>query len=160
MSCTTLLQISCKLCILFLLLFAQRCQTLYLIEIFDIKFMDDKVCIAPSHLLKQTRPGKHLESLEFKRYSQNERLCLVKVLSDYIQRTKNIRSSSRLLISTIKPFGAVSRSMVYRWVKLVMSKAGIDMTFKPHSTRSAAASMASLQGIPLGTIMYEDSRLV
>ena len=34
-----------------------------------------------------------------------------------------------------------------------MNKAGIEMSFTLHSTRSAAESKANLQGIPLQTIM-------
>ena len=39
-----------------------------------------------------------------------------------------------------------------RWVKRIMIKAGIDMSFKQHSTRSAAASTANLHWIPINTI--------
>jgi hypothetical protein len=38
---TTLIQLSCKLCMLFLLLTAQRCQTLHLIEINDIELQPE-----------------------------------------------------------------------------------------------------------------------
>lgn len=115
--------------------------------------MNDSVYIAPSHLLKQTKPGKHLATLTFHKYEKNEKLCIVKAFTDYIKRTKDIRNSTKLLISTIKPFGPVSKSTISRWVKLVMVRAGIDVAFKPHSTRSAAASKANLHGIPVTTIM-------
>lgn len=153
MSDSTLLQLSCKLCMLFLLLSAQRCQTLHLVETSDIKFVDDQVCIAPSHILKQTRPGKHIDTIIFKKYPKNEKLCIVAVISEYLKRTKDLRTSEKLLISTVKPFGPISKSTISRWVKLIMIKAGIDMAFRPHSTRSAASSKARLHGIPLGTIM-------
>ena len=153
MSDMSLFQLSCKLSMLFLLLSAQRCQTLHLIELPDIRFLNNCVYIAPSHVLKQTRPGKHLETLCFKKYDKNKKLCLVRVLSEYIKRTKELRSTTKLLISTIKPFGAASKSTVSRWVKVVMGKAGIDITFKPHSTRSASSSKASMHGIPMSTIM-------
>ena len=153
MSDVSLFQLSCKLSMLFLLLSAQRCQTLHLIELPDIRFLNNCVYIGPSHVLKQTRPGKHLETLCFKKYDKNKKLCLVRVLSEYIKRTKELRSTTKLLISTIKPVGAASKSTVSRWVKVVMGKAGIDITFKPHSTRSASSSKASMHGIPMSTIM-------
>ena len=149
----TLLQLSCKLCMLFLLLSAQRCQTLHLIEISDIKFINDQVFIAPSHVLKQTRPGHHIDTIVFDKYPKNGKLCIVSILSNYLKRTKDLRCGNRLLISTLKPYKAVSQSTISRWVKLVMVKAGIDMTFRPHSTRSASTSKAGLQGIPLNCIM-------
>ena len=61
MSEKTLLQISRKLCMLFLLLSAQRCQILDSVMTTDIKIIRDKVYIAPSGLLKQSRPGTHLD---------------------------------------------------------------------------------------------------
>lgn len=60
---TTLLQLSCKFCTLFLLLTAQRCQTLHLIKLDDIEFSEDKVVIHTNHLLKQSKPGHHLNDI-------------------------------------------------------------------------------------------------
>ena len=150
---TTLLQLSCKLCMLFLLLSAQSCQTSHLIELSDIKFTGNKMFIATNHLLKQSKLGKHLEMIVFKSYSEEETLCIVKVLSKYLKRTESLRTSDKLLISTTKPYGPISKSTFSHWVKLVMTKAGIDLSFKPHCTRSAATSKAKLHGIPLEQIM-------
>ena len=74
----TLLQLSGKLSMLFLLVSAQRCQTLHLIELADIKIENDTVFIAPNHLLKQSRPNKHLEIMVFKAYTKDDRVCIVK----------------------------------------------------------------------------------
>ena len=46
---------------LFLLLSAQRCQTLHLITLSDIKLEKEKVSIAPNNVLNQSKPGKHLQ---------------------------------------------------------------------------------------------------
>ena len=149
----TLLQLSCKLSTLFLLVSAQRCQTLHLIELSDIKITRDKVFIAPNHFLKQSKPGKHLEMMVFKAYTKDDKLCIVKTLSEYIDRTKYLRNSEKLLISTMKPHKAASKSTISRWVKMVLIRAGIDPCFGPHSTRAASSSKARLVGIPLKTIM-------
>ena len=149
----TLFQLSCKLCMLFLLLSAQRCQTLHLIQIEDVKLEKDKVIIYPNHLLKQSKPGQHLDIICLKAFIKDERLCIVKVFTDYLSRTVHLRLEEKLLISTIKPHKSVSKSTVSRWIKFVMLKAGIDSSFSPHSTRAAAVSTAKLQGVPLQTIM-------
>ena len=149
----TLLQLSCRLCVLFLLLSAQRCQTLHLIEVKDIVLSNSKLIIHPNHILKHTRPGAHLDSLIFHSYSQDTKLCIVSVMQQYLQRTKFLRQGNRLIISTIKPHKAASQSTISRWVKLVLCKAGIDRCFTSHSTRAAASSMAKLKGVPLPTIM-------
>ena len=150
---TTLLQLSCRLCILFLLLSAQRCQTLHLLEIDDIVLSSTQLIIHPNHMLKQTRPGYHLDSLVFKKYPQDASLCIVTCMEQYLKRTKYLRQGQKLMISTIKPHKAASQNTISRWVKLILSKAGIDRSFTTHSTRAAASSMAKLKGVPLQTIM-------
>ena len=149
----TLLQLSCKLSMLFLLLSAQRCQTLHLIHLTDIKISDSEVCIAPRHVLKQSKPGHHLDMMRFKAFSDDNKLCIVSVFKEYLTRTKPLRNTEKLLISTVKPHKEVSKSTIARWIKLVMFKAGIDTAFAPHSTRAAATSKAKSHGIPLNTII-------
>jgi integrase len=148
-----LLQLSCKFCMLFLLLTAQRGQNLHLLELDDICLSKDKLVIYPKHLLKQSRPGHHIDNITLQAYTKNKYLCIVHVLKEYLDRTKDLRTGSKLLISTIKPHKAVSRSTISRWVKLIMLKSGVDKAFAPHSVRSAATSKAKLQGIPLETIL-------
>ncbi len=63
METRNLLQLSGKLCMLFLLLTAQICQTLHLIEMEDISFQPHSVTIFPTHMLKQTKPGHHWTTL-------------------------------------------------------------------------------------------------
>ncbi|XP_053391151.1 uncharacterized protein LOC128553980 [Mercenaria mercenaria] len=150
---TTLLQLSCKLCMLFLLLSAQRCQTLHLVDLSDVVISNERVLIYPNHLLKQSKPGSHLDVISFEAFMNNENLCIVSVFKKYTERTKNIRTDKKLLVSTIKPHKAVSKSTIARWVKLVLLKSGIDKSFKPHSTRAAVTSLAKLKGVPLQTII-------
>lgn len=149
----TLLQLSCKVCMLFLILSAQRCQTLHLIEVKDIVLSTEAVLIQPNHMLKQSRPGYHLEPIRIKAYKDNAHICIVGTLKEYLKRTENLRTGHRLLISTIKPFTAVSKSTVTRWVKKIMKDAGVSEHFGAHSTRSASVSKASLYGVPLDTII-------
>lgn len=149
----TLLHLSCRLCVLFLLLSAQRCQTLHLIEVKDIVLSKTKLIIHPNHMLKQTRPGAHLDSIIFYSYPQDTKLCIVSAMQHYLQRTEFLRQGTKLMISTIKPHKAASQSTISRWVKLVLCKAGIDRCFTSHSTRAAASSMAKLKGVPLQSIM-------
>ena len=149
----TLFQISCKLCMLFLLTSAQRCQTLHLIEIKDINISSDEVTIYPNHLLKQSKPTQHLQSMRFEKYEADKNLCIVRVLTEYLERTEYLRTGNRLLISTIKPHKAVTKDTVSRWIKYTMKKAGVDSVFKPHSIRAASTSKAKFAGVPLQTII-------
>jgi len=57
-------------------------------------------------------------------------------------------------VSYTKPHKAVSRDTIGRWVKSVLSSAGIDTKkFKPHSTRTAAVSAASNSLVSLDEIL-------
>ena len=150
---TTLLQLSCKLSMLFLLLTAQRCQSLHLIKLNDIVLSDDQIVINTPHMIKQSRPGYKMQNIVLKAYPENSALCIVSIMNEYIHRTKNLRNSDQLLITTIKPFKAASKQTVGRWIKLVLLKSGLDCSFTPHSTRSASTSFAKLKGVPISHII-------
>jgi site-specific recombinase XerD len=150
---TTLLQLSCKFCMLFLLLTAQRCQNLHLIELSDVNIISDKVTIYPNHLLKQSKPGHHAQVIQLKAFRSVPALCIVETLKEYLRRTEVLRSGQKLLVSTMKPHKAVSKSTISRWIRMVMLKAGVGHEFAPHSVRSASTSKAKLKGVPLEVIV-------
>lgn len=110
------------------------------------------VYVYQKHLIKQSSPGFQPETISLKSYD-NKNLCIVNVLKHYLKRTEKLRQGKELLISTTKPFKAISKSTVTRWIKLTMSNTGIDESFGAHSTRAASTSKASLHGIPLQAII-------
>lgn len=112
--------------------------------IFDVK-----------ELMKQSRPGFHLKPLQFKHYVDNPCICVVSCILDYLDTTKVFRNNvSQLLISTQKPYKAVSTDTLARWLKLCLQNAKIDTyTYKAHSTRVASSSSAHSSGVSITTIM-------
>ena len=86
----------------------------------------------------------------------NDKLCIVTTVKEYMARTKHLRTVTKLFISTVKPHNSVSKQTISRWVKLIMSKAGIPDIFKPHSTRAAPVSQAYYKGVPLKEIIESD----
>ncbi|MCG8113599.1 MAG: tyrosine-type recombinase/integrase [Candidatus Thiodiazotropha taylori] len=148
----TLLELSSKLCMLFLLVTAQRCQTLHLIEMDDLHFRENSLEIKTNHVLKQTRPGYHLHDIVLDRYHNNN-LCIIETLNEYLQRTQGLRTDKKLLVSTQKPHQGVSQATVSRWVKILMLKAGIKKQFGVHSTRAASTSAARAKGVPIASII-------
>ena len=149
---SSLMALTCKMCMLFLLVTAQRGQTLHVVKLSDIHFNKNSVVINVSHVIKQTRPGAHIEPIKLGIYT-NKNLCIVETIKQYISRTKNLRNSEYLLISTVSPYKAVSKQTFSRWIKLTMLKAGIPGQFKPHSTRAASSSCAFRKGMVLKDIM-------
>ena len=78
---------------------------------------------------------------------------MMHTLTHYIDRTKNYRKSSQLLISYCS-FKPVTSSTIARWLKTVLFDSGIDINqYKAHSFRSAATSAAFSQGCSLSEIL-------
>ena len=152
----SLFDISCKTVMLLTLLSSQRCQTLHLIDIRNVKITKSNVQIVLGDLLKTSKAGRHISELNIPAFEANRHLCIVSVLKGYILRTISIRlTETRLFLSTIKQHKGASRDTISRWIKHVMNinKIGVDMTiFSARSTRSASVS-AVKQTVPVQTIM-------
>ena len=92
--------------------------------------------------LKQDRPGKVFGNVCLFKYPVKE-LCVYKTLDYYLKATENLRNSTRLLVSYIKPYRAVTSSTVGRWIKTMLGQAGVDTEqFSSHSIRCASTSKA------------------
>ena len=143
-----------KLVMLIALLTGQRCQTIHALTLSNTTLTDNFVKFRISTLLKQSRPNYHLQELKIKAFAPDRRMCIVRVLKEYIKRTASIRKSDNLLISYVKPYNAVSKDTISRWVKTVLDLSGVDTSiFSAHSTRSAATTGAKGMHVPLLTIM-------
>jgi hypothetical protein len=77
--------------------------------------------------VKQDRPGNVFGNVRLYRYTEKE-LCVYETVEHYIQCTKERRTSSRLIVSYIKPFKQVTSSTIGRWIKIGLSCSGIDTT--------------------------------
>ena len=115
----------------------------------------DGVCFYPNVLAKQSRQGSQIANFFFPSFPGNPTLCPVMVLKAYEDKTGPIRGDeTKLLISFIKPYRAVTSSSVARWLKSVLSAAGIDTEiFSAHSTRGASSSAAANVGITTNDIL-------
>ena len=140
--------LSHRLVILLCILTAQRDQTLSYFDLNFIRLEEESVTIIVPALLKQSKPGRHLSPIVLKKYMHDKELCVLKHLKVYIQKTAQLRSSTQLLISYVKPHKAVSTSTIGKWCTNVLHLAGIDLSvFSSHSTRSASTSHASKMGV-------------
>ena len=138
----SLKDLTTKLSTLLCLLSGQRCQTVHKFDIDFIQEFDGNYVITVREKLKQTRPGKHLEPLEFTKFEPDNRLCVAAYLKEYISRTKTLRGVyTKLLISYVKPHNPVGQDTLARWLKSVLKDARVDITrFSAHSCRAAATS--------------------
>ncbi|XP_033758533.1 uncharacterized protein LOC117340863 [Pecten maximus] len=154
LDCATIKNLTLKLTVLLALLTGQRAQSLHLLDLRNITIDAESVKIRFGDKLKHTRPGHHQQEIVLNSFSTPE-LCIVNVLTRYLAQTEQLRvGATQLLISYQKPYKPVTRATISRWIKTVLSQAGIDMTiFTPHSTRSASTSAALRTAVPLSTIL-------
>ena len=109
----------------------------------------------PEHI-KQSQPGYKVPSVLLQAYPADQSLCVFTHLKEYLQRTKLLRGTeTKLFLSHAKPHHRASRDTISRWIHSVMAEAGVDVTtFKPHSTRAAAAaSKAKNASVPVKEIL-------
>lgn len=139
----TLKELSLKLVMLLALTSGQRCQTLILLDTAQMKKTDKYFLFTLTEHVKQNRPGNVMSSFYARKFTDNE-LCVYTVLEVYLERTKELRKGSQLLILYAKPYKPVGTSTIGRWIKIVLKLCGIDTKkFTAHSTRSAATSKAN-----------------
>ena len=105
-------------------------------------------------ILKTSRPGVKNPTL-IPKFQENPKLCVYNCIKTYIEKTESLRGNNNkyLFLSIIEPFKSIGAQTIARWIKTVMSDAGIDVSiFKSHSTRHASTSAALLKGVDLETI--------
>ena len=104
--------------------------------------------------LNRLDQGLNIWTLSCLHYVHDIRICIVHTLSLYLERTRSLRTSSKLFISTVRPHGTVSKDTIARWIKATLKMAGVDVeVFRPHSTRAAATSAALRKGVPVTEIL-------
>ena len=103
--------------------------------------------------VKTSRPGHQGRKICLKAFPDNPKICIIRTLKAYILKTKDIRTSSTLLISYVAPHRAVTSQTVSRWLTQALRLAGIPLHYTGHSTRGASTSAAAEAGLPVADIM-------
>ena len=151
-------QLTKKLVILLCLLSASRVQTIAKINIDYIHLGDEEVTIYIPSLLKSTKPSFHQQPILLTHYAPNPKLSITSCLTEYLERTKNIRENlpgnpKNLILSYAYPHMPVSSSTIARYAKSFLKEAGIDIkVFSAHSTRASSSSKADAAGLSLVNI--------
>lgn len=119
----------------------------------------DHYKFAIGDFVKQSALGRKQPDLILPAFKEDHRVCVYSVLTEYIKRILPHRGGvTRLFLSFVKPFQAVSRDTISRWIKAVLIQSGIDVkVFKPHSTRASSTSKANSCQVPLDIILQAAS---
>lgn len=146
-----------KLVMLVALTTAQRSQSIHLLDITGMVKEETSYTFLLDSNIKQSKPGGTSSELVVKlsAYPHDKKLCVVNTCSVYLDRTNPLRGNeTRLFITHQKPHKRAGRDTIRRWIRRVMTKAGIDISiYKPHSVRSAASSKAKANNASLQEIM-------
>ncbi|XP_062582865.1 uncharacterized protein LOC134272071 [Saccostrea cucullata] len=151
----SLKDLTLKLVMLISLICASRVQTISCMKLSNMTRRRNSFVFTFSDLLKTCRPNSSMSDMVLKSYPPDRRLCVYIVLCEYLSRTARIRNKcDSLFISYVQPHKEVSRDTVARWIRTVMCSAGVDTTiFKAHSVRSASASKAKENFVPVDDIL-------
>ena len=151
----TLKELSYNLVMLLALLSGQQCHTLHCSSVSSVKMSDSKCVFTVDVLLKQSRKGKHLAPLEFLAFPQNEKLCILSVLKEYLHRMKEVRGEeNKPLLSYQAPHKPVSKNTLARWLRQALNRAGVNTAqFSAHSTCAASTLAALSSGVPVNIVL-------
>lgn len=150
----TLKMLTFKTVMLCALASAQRGQTLAALDTECMTVSNDMLKFIVCDRLKITRPGYTSVTVSIPAIAEDIAVCPKASVTEYISRTRDIRSSSKLFISFIRPYKHVTVETISRWIKSVLSLAGIDTgIFKAHSVRGAATTAAYDKGVPIQQIL-------
>ena len=85
----------------------------------------------------------------------SSKVCPVRCLHHYLRCTKlTWGKNSQLFVTTTDSFMPAKLPTIYRWVKVLMHDAGIDISkYAPGSIRKASSSSAFAEGISVQTIL-------
>ena len=148
-------EVSHKLAMLIALLSGQRSQTIHCLDTDFMTISDNKCVFRINSKIKQSKRGKHLKPIELMGFRENPSLCVIETLKEYLKRTETKRKGSKqLFISYQKPFKPISKDTLARWLRDILTRAGIDTDiFGAHSTRAASTSAAVARGTPIDQVL-------
>ena len=136
-------RLSQKLLILQLLLGGQRLNSVFHLTIDRMIISSTSVTFSPEHVLKHSKPGRKLDVLEYRAYS-DPKLCVLECVKKYIhQRNDRVdKEQKRLFITFQKPNHTASIDILRGWIKETFAETNLIENFTPHSCRSASTTKA------------------
>ena len=131
---------------------ARRCSSLVLFSVKQGFFSigESVVKFQPVGLEKQSRESHIAPPLELHSF-EDSLLDPVASVREYVNRTKNLRSSEQLFVVTSEPYKAASKVTIAAWLSKVIEMSGQEGT--AGSVRSVASSMAMAQGASLEAVL-------
>lgn len=147
--------LTAKLVTLLALATAHRIQTFSLIQVDNIEESQEGFNIKIPLPIKTSKRGVTQPTLFLPFFYDDPIVCVASTLKHYLSITDKLRprSTDRLFITPKRPHRQASVQSLSWWIKAILNKSGIDLTkFSAYSTRHAAVSKASRNGVTLDVI--------
>jgi integrase len=139
-------QLSHKLVILLALCCPRRVSELAALSLNSVQRSSERWVFYLEYRNK-TRISGPPQSVLYEAHDKEPLLCPLRTICDYLARTKDWRSDNdNSLIRSYTTKHSVTPSTVARWIRAILEDAGIDVSFRAHSTRSASTSKAFSNG--------------
>ena len=135
------------------LITAKRVSSLSLLSLEEgfIQQYDSRFVLQPKGLEKHDRPGYKSTPLIIDAFLQDHLLCPFLCLRDYLERTKELRTSDCLFVTSRRPFSKATPATLARWVKSAIIQSGQWGT--GGSARGVVTSTVLTLGETLGEVM-------
>ena len=138
-----------KVLVLLLLVTGQRSQVALMLRLDRMSEYDDgSVGFVLTKPLKTAKTGDKLVELKLQPYNTQSKLCVIRALKQYLERTRDLRKSKFLFVSFRKKHEAVSKGTIARWIAHVLRVSGVNIgKYGPHSLRGAGVSAGTRLGV-------------
>ena len=94
------------------LLSGQKDQTVKLLNIKDMLLEKGKSTFFIKGTMKTTKPSFHQSPIVFSDYPLNRKIYIVTTITQYLEITKDLRTTDQLIVSCKKPHKAVTISTI------------------------------------------------
>lgn len=146
-------RLTLKCAMLCALVSPKRVSELAKLNIDSLSIRNDSFLFVIDGMTKNRKIGGKAHTALFNRFPHNQLLCPVATISDYLSATCLCRADERtLFISFNRPYKAISSTTIARWIREVLTEAGIE-GYGAHSTRAASTSHASSKGVSSSQIL-------
>ena len=114
--------LSLKLTILLLLVSSQMGQTILNLHIDRMLCKPSSIMFKMKTLLKHIQLGQPLDAVTLFAYPRNKRLCVIRTITRYLERTSQLRKGIlQLLLLYIASFGPISWTTLAHWTLIALN---------------------------------------
>ena len=126
---------------LLMLATARRQVDIAALSLLHMRQLKDKMLLNIPRACKTYKRAFFMNQMITLERFEDKKVCPMRALKRYISKTRKLRASQNIFITSNPPFKGASSQTLRRWIRDMLTAAGVDMRiFNPYSTRAAAAS--------------------